>query len=418
MENRRKEELNKILRELTENLDLTDTEEENIRKSYKAVGEWLSDENSSLKDYDVEIRPQGSYNLGTIIRPINEDDDIDIDLVCELKGKESYWTQKNVKDEVGMRIIENDTYKKILDEEGRRCWTLLYRNNSDKERYHMDILPCVTNKGYGEIVRRMFTESVGDDYDWNKVAIRITDKDRQDYATSTNPQEWLMSNPFAYARWFLHRAHLSKNVKILSNLRESVQPLPRKSSEKLPLQRVVQIMKRHRDLYYGGDKDKPISIIITTLAAEAYNGEDSLVDALYNAVKHLNDFIQTRYSEEYGRNIKYISNPVNKEENFADKWPNNPRKEKIFYEWLHHLALDIAEILEAKDNISLKELLSEKLGKTVTEKTFSNIAKRTLNERKRGNLKMTFTGTLSTVGNIVVKAHNFYGKEENAEDEK
>lgn len=107
MENRRKEELNKILRELTENLDLTDTEEENIRKSYKAVGEWLSDENSSLKDYDVEIRPQGSYNLGTIIRPINEDDDIDIDLVCELKGKESYWTQKNVKDEVGMRIIEN-----------------------------------------------------------------------------------------------------------------------------------------------------------------------------------------------------------------------------------------------------------------------------------------------------------------------
>lgn len=88
MDKERKEALEEILQELAQNLDITESEDEDIRKSYEAVGTWLSDESSPLKDYDVEIRPQGSYNLGTTIRPITKDGDIDIDLVCELKGKQ------------------------------------------------------------------------------------------------------------------------------------------------------------------------------------------------------------------------------------------------------------------------------------------------------------------------------------------
>ena len=65
MNKERKEALEEILQELAQNLDITESEDEDIRKSYEAVGTWLSDESSSLKDYDVEIRPQGSYNLGT-----------------------------------------------------------------------------------------------------------------------------------------------------------------------------------------------------------------------------------------------------------------------------------------------------------------------------------------------------------------
>lgn len=42
------------------------------------------------------------------------------------------------------------------------------------------------------------------------------------------------------------------------------------------LQRIVQILKRHRDIMFNGDEDKPISIIITTLASRAYRGETNL----------------------------------------------------------------------------------------------------------------------------------------------
>ena len=109
MDKERKEALEEILQELAQNLDITESEDEDIRKSYEAVGTWLSDKSSPLKDYDVEIRPQGSYNLGTTIRPITKDGDIDIDLVCELKGKQPQWTQKDVKNAVGDRIKAHGT---------------------------------------------------------------------------------------------------------------------------------------------------------------------------------------------------------------------------------------------------------------------------------------------------------------------
>ena len=79
MEKERLETLNEILEELTYNLDISETDDYVIRQSYKAVGEWLSAKESPLSDFEVEIRPQGSFNLGTIIRPINKDDDIDIE---------------------------------------------------------------------------------------------------------------------------------------------------------------------------------------------------------------------------------------------------------------------------------------------------------------------------------------------------
>ncbi len=407
MEENRKKTLDEFLEQLTTNLDITDTEEEWIRQSYKAVGEWLSASNSILNKFEVEIRPQGSFNLGTIIRPTNDDDDIDIDLVCELKGKEKSWTQENVKDIVGNRIKESETYKKMLDEEGRRCWTLLYRKESERGSYHMDILPCVINKGYSEVIREMYRNPIFENYKWDKVAIRITDKEREDFKTSTDVSEWLKSNPFGYARWFAERARQSSKIKIFAN--EGVKPLPTKSRSKLPLQKVVQILKRHRDIYFGGKEDKPISIIITTLAARAYNGEEDLATALVNVVKNFDKAIREEYSQEYGRNIKVISNPVNPEENFADKWPENPNKERMFYEWVKQLSVDILS-LGNQSMIQLGKSFIKLFGKA-GEKVIQDNAYRLRNVRESGNLKMaSSTGILSTTGNIAVAAaHSFYG---------
>ena len=76
-----------IFRSLGDTLDITETQFEAAVRSYRAVGDWLSKPESPLSIYRPEIRPQGSFMLGTMIKPINDKDDLDIDLVCELTGK-------------------------------------------------------------------------------------------------------------------------------------------------------------------------------------------------------------------------------------------------------------------------------------------------------------------------------------------
>src|SRR5947208_3150909 len=102
--NQQKEHFTQILDTLGENLDISETQFNAAVKSYNAVGDWLSSEDSLLKPYSPFVQPQGSMIIGTVVKPVNEDDDIDIDLVCELHGKNPDWTQKDLKRIVGDQL--------------------------------------------------------------------------------------------------------------------------------------------------------------------------------------------------------------------------------------------------------------------------------------------------------------------------
>ncbi|MBQ8957350.1 MAG: hypothetical protein IJ057_02420, partial [Bacteroidales bacterium] len=189
---------------------------------------------------------------------------------------------------MGARLKGSDRYAPMLKrEEGRRCWTLLYRDNTDnpKEKYHMDILPSVADSKYAERMTRLFSESFSEQT-VDQISIRITDKESDDYATATQIEKWLKSNPDGYALWFATRCIEDASVKLLA---EAVVPIEKYNKDKTVLQRIVQILKRHRDMMFSNDKEnEPISIIITTLAARAYKGgEQDLVDGLVNVVNNL-----------------------------------------------------------------------------------------------------------------------------------
>ncbi len=124
--NQQREQLHTILEEVGNTLDISETEYDAAVTSYGAVGNWLAKPDSILAPFKPEILPQGSFMLGTMIKPINEHDDLDIDLVCQLRGKEPNWTQADLKEKVGDRIKQNEKYEKMLGKEGRRCWTLVY----------------------------------------------------------------------------------------------------------------------------------------------------------------------------------------------------------------------------------------------------------------------------------------------------
>jgi hypothetical protein len=295
--------------------------------------------------------------------------------------------------------------KKADGDERRRCWTLNY---SDSARYHMDILPALVDQNYKTIIEKALTDN--DVSKAQSLAIRITDKEESNYRISRDPAQWPKSNPFGYGIWFFDLARL-EFVKAYS-LREAVQPVPSYQKEKYPLQRVVQILKWHRDQLFNGDPEKPISIIITTLAARAYEKQPDLTTALTGIVGRLADMIEERYDVKRGRFIKWIGNPVNEEENFADKWPDNRYLEQKFYQWVQRLQGDIDAILSQVGHgfHKIQEAMEKPFGQRVVNSTFVKLGDSSRIIRENGNLKMaTSSGILGSAGRTIVTNHNNYG---------
>lgn len=420
MERFYKTEISEYLEELGEELDINQKEHEGIVKSYEAVGNWLSKDDSSLTPYNPKILPQGSFMLGTIVKPINPADDIDIDLVCKLERKPIAWTQRDLKIKIGNQLKSNSTYDRMLgdhnngenyDEGGRRCWTLKY---SDGAGYHMDILPSFSSESLTYLMEKTFSmDSVLNERELEVLAIRITDTEKENYKTDNNIENWHKSNPFGYAQWFLQKALISKRK--MFSLNESIDPVRKYEREKLPLQRVVQLLKRHRDIMFSSDEfeseNRPISVIINTLAARAYDKSENLIDAYSGIVQRMRNFIEERLNPVTGQYEKWVVNPINRVENFADKWSDVKQKEEYFYLWLDKLEEDLGKLNNSngKGLQYLNESLSKMYGREVTTRVFVNHGKKNVDLRGEGQLKMAVgTGMLGSVG-VKVQKHNFEG---------
>ena len=348
----RHDEFRQLLRGLAELLDISDTQYEAAVKHYEAVGDWLNKDDSSIAKYEPQIYPQGSFRLGTMIKPINDKDEYDIDLVCELKAlsKENI-TQKQLKDMVGDRLKANERYQKML-EEGKRCWTLQY---ADSARFHMDILPAIPDDEINGIARKIGTNLA-------ESAILVTDRALYN---------WQRSNPTGYAEWFKERMRIQFNEKrmlLAESLRAGVEEV-REYKVKTPLQQSIQILKRHRDIMFADDKDdKPISIIITTLAARAYDNEAGLLEALESIIKKMPNLIER---DELDNTL--VTNPVNPIENFADKWKEHPQRAAKFRQWLQQIRADLDNALRAGNLRDMIEGLKPRFGDRIVNELASKV---------------------------------------------
>lgn len=360
-----KQQLNQLMIDLSAELDVPPSKYAEAKEHYEAVGDWLGDEDSFLSPYEPVIYPQGSFALGTAVRPLG-DDDYDVDCVCLLQLKEGDTTQYKLKSMVGDRLKHPQSrYKHMLDprDGGRRCWTIKY---ADASKFHLDILPAIPD-------RCSWLTALGVPETWAKHAICITDRD-----TWHKDITWPRSNPKGYVEWFKNQMIVQ-----LEEGRKAVAMAKRADVQKIedyevrtPLQRLIQLLKRHRDLRYNGDDDKPISIIITTLAARAYNNEANLFDAILSTVPHMRDFI------EDSDGTLWVPNPVNPSENFADKWEEYPRKKRLFFEWLYAVEREHKDLLTEQGFEKTGMYLNESYGKRDATAAIEKYAKR-LRESKQ-----------------------------------
>lgn len=402
--NLQSEQFEEIFEELGKNLDITQSQYNAAVRSYTAVGEYLARHESPLGKFNLEILPQGSFMLGTMVQPILEDDELDIDLVCQLSDKAAHWTQSDLKGLVGQQLRSHGTYRDMIkDPEGRRCWTLQY---ADSAKFHLDILPCIVDSGYRILLEKAFSQEELIEAD--RLALRITDMETDNYDTERNHLQWLKSNPFGYSRWFFQRASNG----LYKRLTESIQPVPEFTEERGTLQRVVQILKRHRDILFGNDEHRPISIIITTLAAKAYAGETNILTALRNVVNAMPGLIEERFSDEAGRKLKWVENPVNAEENFADKWFAHPLREQNFFKWMGRVQSDITRLESLQGISNINESLKKSFGDQLVSRTFQAIGSKRKELTEQGKTKINASTGLTATGGITVKPHQFYGTKE------
>lgn len=348
----------RYLEALAEELEIPPSRYEAAERSYKSFGDWLLRPKSTVLAHDPQVYVQGSFRLGTAIKPISETEDYDVDSVCEFKtlGKSSL-SQRQLKAKLGVEVksyAQAQGMNKPV-EEGRRCWKLQY---ADDAQFHMDIVPALPNVNS----MRFLLEQEQLDTSWAETAIAITDTQDDYYNVVT--EDWPRSNPKGYAQWFRTKVVSFKTQRLTEALAKAeVEAMPTYKI-KTPLQSAIMILKRHRDLMFTDRYDeRPISIIITTLAAHAYKGEDTIGKALVSILNGMDGFI--RWDAE-GNAV--IANPTDPLENFADKWPLHPERKDAFFEWLETARRDFFEAANHVDRRKIIDAVARGAGRAIAEK--------------------------------------------------
>lgn len=273
---------------------------------------------SDLNEYIPEIFLQGSFKLGTAIRPLTEDGSYDIDIVCKLnnlsKDDISQFTLKEVVGKIVNEYVASNAMKSKA-KNGKRCWTISY---VDKHNFHVDILPAIPNNSTEEIA--------------------ITDKDNDEYYGITG--NWEISNPQEYYNWFQKISKYEKHKRaLMESLMIAAESIPY-YKVKTPLQRIIQILKRHAEVMFEQKMEyKPSSIIITTLSTKAYGDIDE-IDDFWKLLKVMISLLESKLDYEDGQPC--ILNPVDKRENLSIKWKEDPIYYSEFLEWINQLKFDFS----------------------------------------------------------------------------
>lgn len=349
---------------LSEEIEISDSAYEKAEDRYRDIGEWLCRRHSSCREYEPEIFPQGSFLLGTVTRPPDANGEYDLDLAVKLQRGISKFssTQKELKTLIG---IELEAYRKARQierplSEKRRCWRLIYK---DQIGFHIDVLPCIPEDEQRQGMIRMamlkhrVDEVLADEV--ARLTVSITDNERPDYAELS--YNWNLSNPQGYGRWFASRVRLAVRTvtnRLSMEKRASIEEIPNYKLN-APLQRCVQLLKVHRDTMFKDDPDRqPISIIITTLAARAYQGQEDVTEALLHIVHNM--------AEQVQGGTPRVPNPVNPKEDFSDRWDTyEGRKldlEGNFYRWLRQAQSDFHRLSQTRDLDGLVRRAGDSLG--------------------------------------------------------
>jgi hypothetical protein len=379
-----------ILEAVCQSLEPTPSQTSLAKQRYEVVGTWLANSDApALRSITVYL--QGSIAIGTAVRPIGFNE-IDVDLVAHQPELDVQLSPAAQKKAIGDRLKANGNYARLVDEMPR-CWRLNYAGE-----FHLDITPSIPNPNCrfgGELV---------------------PDK---------TLKRWKPSNPKGYRHVFEERAKLVPIIRIrkhiaADSLGANVEPYPASIAFKGILRRIVQIAKRHRDIFFIDDMDvAPLSVIITTLASRSYewcvrNREyDNELELVLDVIEHMPDSIDT--SEVEGVVQWFIWNETTLGENFAEKWNRRPERAQAFFEWHARFCADIAALPTIRGIDRLGKKLTDLFGQKPANDAIANITEEVSTARTTGNLRvapkvgLTVAAAAAAAASTPVRSNTFFG---------
>ena len=355
-----KAERTKDLEVLITNLDISQTMVDNATEKYQNMASYLQS-----KGIEADIYPQGSFAIGIIVRPYVQatEKKYDLDFICQVNGNKNGYSPSEIKHLIGDALKASDVYCDKMDPEYDRCWTVNYADVGNIG-FSMDIVPAIEEDGPSKAQLQLNA----DHPELMATAIALTEKNGNEYA-------WLTNNPRGYKEWFDN-----SNKRFVDNVRynfynenrsfyASVEDIP-DNIGKTPLQKVIQILKRHRDVYFikrEMEDRKPISAVITTLVAdiaEMAPVDLSMLDLLEYVTNELAIYSNRQlmeYSEfsrrfsnrnliQKGADNKWVlKNPANPEDNLVDYWNGDSMNVRLFFEWIEAVRKDFSTALDKED---------------------------------------------------------------------
>ena len=212
---------------IIDKIDITPTMYNNAVEKYTQLSSYLSD--NGIK---AEIYPQGSFALGTVVRPITKGDDAayDLDFVCQVRDYKNALSPIELRNKVLKILQDSKMYErnlKIYDE----CFTIEFAD-IDGVGFSIDIVPAVAESA--EVIARLVTKSLRQDL--VETAIAIPKQNRSQYS-------WITNNPRGYKAWFdeingrfnemsrieYRQKLLEQNKHIFSSIQEIPEDLERSS---------------------------------------------------------------------------------------------------------------------------------------------------------------------------------------------
>lgn len=354
--------------EICEELQLPPYRYNQADERYHAVSEVLEADGSPLSPFRPRIYPQGSMRLGTTVRPIAGPHDLDF--VCELSLSHDLVEPIKLLQALYGHLKQNGTYREMVSLKNR-CVRITYANE-----FYMDLLPACQ------------------DHDAGGTCIQVPDRDTK---------SWKPSDPVGYAEWF----RLKCMPAVRNFAADSAEPLPALEAveDKSPLQLAVQLIKCWRDVHYGAvPYPAPISIVLTTLAADAYRGERSVSQAIASVLHGILEVI--RVAEATGHRLKVL-NPSNILEDLSERWDNDEEAYRGFKVGIQQFSRRWDALLSGggNQNAELERLFGEPV-KTVLEKR----AERLQQARFEKKLSVTSAGVISAGSGVArIPVNTFHG---------
>ena len=384
----RNQKLNMLFDAFAEELNITNTMFENAERAYNALGDYIKVNNT---EWDVNLVPQGSFALGTVVKPVLTDGQYDVDLIVRVTSP--VMRAETLRKRIYLMLTSHGRYDGKIENK-KPCIRIQY---ADSSQFHMDIVSA--QPIFADPPKLNLAKYDGESlYDYEP------------------------SNPLGYIEWF-------KQVMNYERVREERMRYYAKTDVKeielpyvrTPLQKAVQILKRHRDVFSEGRNEKyiPSSIIITTLCGLTYNyqmpyaiGTGNVYDALQNMFQGFQQFIKRNSNGDY-----LLPNPSFTTENFLAKWNDDEIYVNEFTAWINKAAQDILVYPEKyieTDQSHLNQLLEKSFGKGLSDSSLKRYAEGIGKLASSGEFRYNPANQSITTSreDKEYKPHTYYGAQE------